>query len=201
MRVIGITGGVGAGKSEVMKLLEQTCRCRTVFCDDVANRLKEPGEACYEEMVQLLGCGILKEDGAIDRGKMAELIFSDPQLLARVNAVIHPAVKAFITNEIEKERQNGFIDYFMIEAALLIEDGYDKICDELWYIHADEAVRRERLLVSRGYSSEKTSGIMKNQKSREEFGKYCTVTIDNSKDMEHTRTQIIRALAESSARE
>lgn len=190
MKVIGITGGVGAGKSEVLKMIEGACRCRIIYSDDVGNRVKEPGEICYEEIVRLLGSGILKEDGTIDRQKMAERIFSDVSLLEKVNAVIHPAVKEYILHEMEKERRRGFFDYFFIEAALLIEEGYDKICDELWYIHADDEVRRARLRSSRGYSDEKIGQIMSHQHSREEFEKYCTIRIDNSKDREYTRTQI-----------
>lgn len=194
MKVIGITGGVGAGKSEVLRMIEEACRCRIIYSDDVGNKVKEPGGACYEEIVCLLGKEVLKEDGTVDRQKMAEKIFADGCLLQRVNAVIHPAVKKYILSEMAEERRKGLVDYFFIEAALLIEDGYDKICDELWYIHADDGIRRMRLASSRGYSDEKISRIMGHQRRREEFEKYCKVTIDNSKDIEYTRTQIIRNL-------
>lgn len=194
MKVIGITGGVGAGKSEVLGMLKEVCRCRIIYADDVGNKVKEPGEACYEEIVRLLGSGILKEDGMIDRKKMAEKIFADKFLLQEVNAVIHPAVKKYILNEIEEEQRKGLVDYFFVEAALLIEEGYDKICDELWYIYADEEIRRQRLVLSRGYSGEKIRQIMSHQRRREEFEAYCKVTIDNSKDREYTRTQIYNYL-------
>lgn len=193
--MIGITGGVGAGKTEVLKIIEESCNCRIIHSDDVGNRVKEPQGECYEEIVSLLGNGILKEDGTIDRGKMAEKIFSDQELLSKVNGIIHPAVKRYILKELEKERENGTFTYFFIEAALLIEDGYDKICDELWYIHTEDEVRKARLKASRGYSDEKTEQIMKNQRCREEFEKYCRITIDNSKDRENTRAQIKKALA------
>lgn len=190
MKVIGITGGVGAGKSEVLCMIGQMCRCRIIYSDDVGNRVKEPGEACYEAVTELLGAEVLKEDGTIDRRKMADKIFSDQELLRKVNAIIHPAVKTYILNEIEEERRKGLVDYFFVEAALLIEEGYDKICDELWYIHADDEIRRVRLKASRGYSDEKIRQIMSHQRCREEFEKYCGRTIDNSGDRACTRTQI-----------
>ena len=95
----------------------------------------------------------------------------------------------------EKERKK--LDYLFIEAALLIENGYDKIVDELWYIYADVEVRRQRLKASRGYSDEKIDDILKGQLSDEEFRKYADFVIDNSGDENDTRRQIDLKLGEN----
>ena len=86
------------------------------------------------------------------------------------------------------------MDFLFIEAALLIECGYDKIVDELWYIYADKEVRRQRLKESRGYSDEKIDNIFKNQLSEDKFRSHCKVVIDNSGTLEDTCKQIDRAL-------
>ena len=145
MKLIGITGGVGAGKSLVLQLLQKLCRCRVLLADEAGNEVKLPGQPCYERLVELLGRQVLAPDGTIDRKKMAERIFADPALLEQVNGIIHPEVKRYILKQVEEERSKGEIDYFFLEAALLIECGYEAVVDELWYIHADPAVRRQRL--------------------------------------------------------
>ena len=93
-------------------------------------------------------------------------------MLEKLNAIVHPAVKEYIKRAIEKEREYG-TPFFVIEAALLIEDKYDEICDELWYIYADEQTRIERLKLHRGYSEEKIRDLFANQLSEEEFFQHC----------------------------
>lgn len=197
MKVIGVTGGVGAGKSTVLSYIEKSCNCRIIFSDQVANDIKLKGQSCYEPIVELLTKDILGDDGEIDKKKMAAKIFADENLLAKVNAILHPAVNNYIFGEIEKEKNRGKLDYLFVEAALLIENGYDKVVDELWYIYADEAVRRERLKASRGYSDEKIDDILKGQLSDKEFRKYADFVIDNSGDENDTKRQIDLKLGEN----
>lgn len=189
MKIIGITGGVGAGKSEVLSYLEEKYHARVILADQVANKIKEPGQVCYEPIVQLLGSSVLMADGQIDRKKMGQLIFSDAKLLKRTNEIIHPAVKAYIGKEIEKAKKEN-VSIFVIEAALLLEDNYDAICDELWYIYTREEVRRARLKTSRGYSDAYIDQIMAKQLSEETFREGCDVVIDNSDAFEYTASQI-----------
>ena len=196
MLIIGITGGVGAGKSSVLQYMEEQYRCRVVLADDVGNRVKLPGEICYNRLVELLGRDILDEKGYIDKLKMAEAIFSDKDLLAQVNSIIHPAVEEYILSQIQTEKENGNVDFFFVEAALLIECGYGRHVDELWYIFASEEVRRSRLKASRSYSDEKISAIMQGQLAEEEFRKNCTVVIDNSGDFSDTKKQIDKLLGD-----
>ena len=196
MHVIGITGGVGAGKTKILTYLSEHYSCRIILADEVANQLKEPGQKCYEEIVTLLGTQILKPDGTIDRLKMAERIFSDRELLQHVNEIIHPAVKEYIFQAIEEERHRDKIDFLFLEAALLIEEGYESIVDELWYIYADEAVRAERLKANRQYSDEKIQKILRSQLSDAEYRAHCSTVIDNGVALEETYRQIEKKMGE-----
>ena len=194
--IIGVTGGVGAGKSRVMDYLREIYNCRVILSDQVANDIKKRGYPAYDELVELFGRDVLGDDLEIDRAKMAAAIFKDRNLLEKVNNILHPAVNTFIINIIDEERDRGVLDFVFVEAALLIENGYDRIADEMWYVYAAEDVRRERLKKSRGYSDEKIDSIMAQQLSDEEFRKHCHFVIDNGVDFESTAASIDKKLEE-----
>ncbi|MBO4374515.1 MAG: dephospho-CoA kinase [Lachnospiraceae bacterium] len=188
--VIGITGGVGAGKSSVLSILEKVSNCRLIIADEVAKKLQEPGERCFEELVSAFGEKILDEKGRIDKACLAKVIFDDPEARDRVNSIIHPAVNKYITDVINDERKKNNLEFLFIEAALLIECGYDSICDELWYVYAAEDTRRKRLKETRGYSDEKISSIFISQLPEEEFRKHCAEVIDNDADESAVKIEI-----------
>lgn len=190
MRLIGITGGVGAGKSTILEYIKAHYLCRIYLADEVAHVVKEPGQPCYRALVELLGRDILEEDGRIHKGRMAERIFRDENLLEQVNAIVHPAVQEYLLEKIQEARQEGQTELFFIEAALLIECGYRDIVDEMWYIYAKEDMRRQRLLESRGYTLEKIEQIMNSQLTEEAFRAGSDFVIDNSGTPEESFRQI-----------
>ncbi len=197
MKVLGITGGVGAGKSTVLARLSEKYQARVIQADQAAHLLEEPGQKCYQEIVDVFGKEILCADGTIDRRLLGEIVFQDAESLKRLNAIVHPGVKSYIAEEIRKERGAGKVPFVVVEAALLIEEHYEEICDEIWYIHTEEEVRRKRLMASRGYTPEKIGEIMKNQLSEKQFFEHCQFVVDNSSDfIENTYEQMDRGLIE-----
>lgn len=197
MKVLGITGGVGAGKSTVLDYLNRRYHARIIQADLVAHYLMEPGQVVYYKVVEAFGSGILRGDQTIDRQKLGKVVFEDQKKLEKLNSLVHPAVKEYISSEIEKERKAGQVPFVAVEAALLIEDHYETICDELWYIFAEEDVRRKRLLASRSYSYQKSDSIMKNQLPDDIFRESCQFVIDNSDEtVQNTFEQIDRGLKE-----
>ncbi|MGI6093954.1 MAG: dephospho-CoA kinase [Lachnospiraceae bacterium] len=193
MKVIGITGGVGSGKSEVLNYMEAHFDARIVQADDVDHLLTQPGGICYQKEIELFGKDILKKDGSIDRSRIAEIVFHDKDKLKQLNAIVHPAVKDYIVKELEKARKENY-EFFFIEAALLLEDDYKGMCDEVWYVYCEEEVRRERLKKSRGYSDEKISSMMANQLPEQVFEENCDFQLYNSEDVAHTYLQIERRI-------
>ena len=189
MKVIGITGGVGSGKSRVLSYMEEQINAVICQADHVAWNLQEPGQKCYVEIVEHFCRDILYDDGTINRKKLGEIVFNDNKELLVLNGIMHPAVKEAIVEQIQMEREKQ-TEYFVLEAALLLEDGYKQICDEMWYIYTDEMTRRLRLKESRAYSDEKIDAIMASQLSEEVFRKECQIVIDNSGDFEDTCYQI-----------
>ncbi len=197
MKVLGITGGVGAGKSTVLTYLSEKYHARVIQADQVAHLLQEPGQVCYEQMIEYFGREILNEDQSISREKLGGQVFSDPEKLAALNAMIHPQVKEYIKKEIQKEQEKGEVPFVVVEAALLLEDHYEVICDEIWYVHTADEIRKERLMASRGYSEKKVQEIMKNQLLEEMFRKGSQFVVDNSGDfVQNTYKQIDKGLVE-----
>ena len=191
---IGITGGIGAGKSEILSYIRKHYKCEIYLADEVAHEVKRPGTECYRALVDLLGKEIINPDGQIDKARMAEKIFADASLLEKVNQLIHPAVKVYLLEHLEKARAAGEVELFFVEAALLIECGYGELVDEMWYIYADEQVRRERLKKARGYSEEKIENIMAKQLPEQKFRENCDFVIDNSGELADSYRQIDRKL-------
>lgn len=107
---------------------------------------------------------------------------------------MHPAVKEYVLNAVKEAKKEG-IFMLVLEAALLIEEGYGEICDELWYIYASEEVRRKRLKSSRGYSDEKIDSIFASQLKEAEYRRHCKGVIDNDGDIENTIASINKALS------
>ena len=194
MRFIGITGGVGAGKTEILNYIRRHYKCEIYLADRVAEQLQEPGTECFEALVKLLGEEVKTSEGYLDRAKMAGQIFADPALLEQVNEIVHPAVKRFLLEKLKAAKESGETELFFVEAALLIEGGYRALADELWYVYADEAVRRRRLSLGRGYSEEKISRIMSRQLTEKVFRESCDFVIDNSGSLEDSYRQIDRKL-------
>lgn len=189
MRIIGITGGVGAGKSKVLEYLENTYSAVVCQADIVARNLEKKGTVCYRKIVEQFGTDILQENGRLDRKKLAQIVFGDSEKLQVLNEIVHPAVKNRIARMIREEKKKG-TKLFLLEAALLLEDHYDEICEEIWYVYAQDTVRKKRLQLARGYSEEKIEAMFRSQKTRDEFLELCDRAIDNSGDFETTCAQL-----------
>ena len=186
MRVIGITGGIGTGKSTVLNVMKEQFGAYVLEADKLAHRLMEPGQTAYRKIVDTFGTAVLSEDRTIDRGKLGEAVFQDQGALKQLNEIVHPAVKEYILQDIEAKKGEGQTDYYVIEAALLIEDGYRLICDELWYIHTDREERINRLISGRGGNREKWEQVIASQSEEAFYKDNCDVVIDNGKNLKNT---------------
>ena len=194
MKILGITGGIGTGKSKVLTYLENEHHATIRQLDQVARALQKKGTSCYYQIVEVFGAEILLADGELNRAKMAQMIFEDPKKRQVLNQIIHPKVKEWIREDIKKVKACGTLLY-VIEAALLIEDNYKEICDEIWFIYSDKSVRMRRLEESRGYSRDKIEQIMSAQLTDKEFRENTSVIIDNSGKFLDTIIQVKEKLA------
>lgn len=196
MKVIGITGGVGAGKSTILAYLEKELGACVIQADQVGHQVMEPGACCYQPILELFGKDIKKEDKTIDRRRVSDVVFNHAEMLEKLNAIVHPAVKSNILERLEEERKNGRA-LCVVEAALLLEDHYEKFCDKVWYIHTDAEIRIARLMESRGYTREKAKDIMAQQASEAFYRAHTDYVIENNGDLTETYRQIREGIEKS----
>ena len=195
MKVIGITGGVGAGKTQILEYLNNKYGATICQADAVGKKLQKKGTECFDEIVAHFGTEILDAKGELDREKLADIVFSDKVELSVLNSIVHPAVKEEIYKKIAKEERKN-TNLFILESAILIEDHYEEICDELWYIYVEDSIRKKRLIYARGYDSKKVDDIIAAQLPKSMFMKHCDRVIDNSNTFEETKIQLDKIVAD-----
>lgn len=196
MKVIGLTGGIGSGKSLVAKILNEKYEAFLLNSDAIAKAQMEPGGESYQEVIDYIGRDIVAEDGTIDRAKLAKIIFDSKEKRLKINEITHPKVLTRVEKEIQTIREQGTIPYLVVETALMIEAGYDYICDEVWYVYAPEEERRKRLKAERNYSDEKIASIFENQSSEEAFRVKFSRVIENTGDVSFLEQQVDKLIKE-----
>lgn len=189
--LIGLTGGIGSGKSTVSKYLSEH-GCTIVDADQIARLVVEPGSEALEEIKKVFGAKFLTPDGRLDRKKLGRLVFANKKMLAKLEAILNSK----INGEIWRQIQEADTDIVVLDAATLIEAGYDQNVERLWIVDADDEVRIERVMERDGMSREDVINRMNNQMSREKrLDRECTV-IDNSGTVEETYENVRKALEE-----
>jgi len=192
-KVIGLYGGAGSGKSEAARYLREKYGAYIIKADDIGHRLYRKNRPGYKAVVRLCGKKILDDNGQIDRSRLSQMLFTDNQLLMRVNECIHPMVYARtrqLVSDYSQKHKRGLVFF---EAALLPDRPLDFI-DENWYIHSDRSERSVRMYVTRNYSQEKISALISNQPSDAEYRLYCDTVIENNGTIKELEDNIDEAL-------
>lgn len=196
MKVYGITGGAGTGKSEVIRMLREDFNGYVIMSDDVARELTLKDHVSYRLIVAHFSEDILGEDGEIDRKKLADVVFNDAEALEQLNQMTHPYVREEILRQINEAKKSGQYAFVALESAILLECGYENICDEFWYVYTDPAIRRQRMKETRNYSDEKIDAIMKNQPDDAKSCARCQFIIKNNTTLEDVYEQLKAKLIE-----
>ena len=189
MFILGITGGIGAGKSKVLNYLNTRFNAYIVEADSLAKELMLPGGQIYDKIYEHFPTAIPIKGRPIDRKVLADIVYNDEKALHTLNSLVHPAVKEFILNDIKAKELQG-TGLYVIEAALLIEDGYKEICNELWYVRADIDVRINRLVTMRDMSREDALKVIRNQKPDEFYMDNSDFILDNNSDFDAAKRAI-----------
>jgi dephospho-CoA kinase len=188
MKRLGITGGIESGKSAVAGMLREL-GFRVIDADALGHSVMEPGTRAFEEIKRDFGDGVIGADGRIDRGKLGAIVFADAEKLKRLNAIVHPRVEEEMVRQFAEWEKSGVADAAFVEAALLVEAGYQKNLDGLVVAWCRPEQQMERLL-ARGLSEVEARRRIAAQMPAGEKLKYATEKIDCSGSLEETRRQV-----------
>jgi dephospho-CoA kinase len=173
---VGLTGGIGSGKSEVARRLAAQ-GAAVIDADLIAREVVAPGTPGLAEVAEAFGPGILGPDGALDRDRLGEVVFADPALLAKLNSIVHPRVRERML-ALEQAVPPGAI--IVQDVPLLAENGLAGLYDVVVVVDATPRVQAERLVRDRGMTRQQAAARMAAQASREERLAIATIVIDNS---------------------
>lgn len=175
-RVIGITGGIGSGKSSVSTYLKNHYDSTFISADRIGRILMGKGRSIYKALVKEYGTQILKKDQTIDTVSLSQIAFHNRKSQEKINRIEHPLIREEIMKRIDRTEK----PVIFLEAALLREGDLVSLCDYVLYVYADSAVRKERLKSSRGYSDKKIETFFALQKKDSEYQMIADAIIDNS---------------------
>jgi dephospho-CoA kinase len=191
MLTIGLTGGIGSGKSTVAKILGEF-GAPIIDADKVAHTTYAPGGAAYDAVVAAFGATILAPDRTIDRGKLGAIVFGNPDRLNKLTSIVWPATFQSIRAKVVDLRASGAMTPIIVEAAILIEANWQPLFDEIWLVRASRQTVIDRIERQRGLKPAETEARIHAQLSDQEREKYASLVIDNNGSLDELREVLNR---------
>lgn len=188
MKVIGITGGIGSGKSTVTQYLAELGAV-IIDADKVGWKVYKPDTEGWHDVVSEFGKQVVDENGEINRKKLGEIVFNNPASMERLNQIMHPRMYKMMEEKIDEYRQQG-VDVVVLEAAVLIEANWTPLVDELWVTMASEKAVLERLKKQRGLAEEQVLSRIRSQLSNEERTNRANEIILNDGDLDDMKKSV-----------
>ncbi len=184
---VGLTGGIGSGKSTVADFFAAR-GVPVIDTDELARELVRPGEAAHTEIVRQFGPDVLDTSGALDRGKMRNRVFNDPMQRKRLEAILHPRIRA----EVQQQLASFNAPYAIIAVPLLIETGGGDLVDRILVVDCDESLQVQRVAARSGLEPAEVRRIMTAQASRKERLAHADDVIENNADLVQLEKQVTR---------
>jgi dephospho-CoA kinase len=178
MKIIGLTGGIGSGKSAAAGFLKGL-GAEVIDLDEVGHQALEKGGGAYEKVVKEFGTGVLDDAGVIDRARLGDVVFKDKEALKRLTEIIHPVIDRIVAQKVSESQLKG-IGVLVLEAAAILEAGKTWQVDEIWVMTADEKAAINRLKGRPGYREEDVRRRIRSQLTNKERIRHADVVIDNN---------------------
>jgi len=191
MVVIGLTGGIAAGKSTIAQELARLGAV-VIDADKVGHEAYAPGTEGWQLVRDAFGEGVVAPDGTIDRRALGAIVFADPAQRDRLQAIVWPLIKRMIAERLAELRAAGTVPVAVVEAAVLLEAGWQDLVDEVWVVIVPPEVAIERLVARNGLTPEQARARLAAQLSNEERARRATVVIDNARPLDETLAQVRR---------
>jgi len=192
VKTIGLTGGIGSGKSTVSQLLGEL-GAFVIDADKVGHEIYLPGKEAWKQVTAAFGQDILAPDQTIDRKKLGAIIFGSDDARKKLNSIVHPLMFKDIDYRIKEKRADGFTKPIVVEAAILIEANWLPLADEVWLVVTNKNAVIERVASQRGLSAKDTETRIASQLSDAERRKYATLVIENDGSLEDLKIKVQQA--------
>ena len=192
MKTIGLTGGIGSGKSTVSQILAGL-GAWVIDADKVGHEIYLPGKAAWQQVTAAFGRDILAADQTIDRKKLGAIVFGSDEARKKLNAIVHPLMCKEIGRRIKEKRAEGVIQPIVVEAAVLIEANWLPLVDEVWVVVAGRSAVIERVAAQRGLSAHDTEARIVSQLADAERLKHASVVIPNDGALEDLQKRVSEA--------
>ena len=189
MRVIGLTGGIGTGKTQVSDVLEEL-GARVINADRLGHEAYSPNTETWHEVVATFGEDVLAPTGEVDRKKLGAIVFNDPHALSRLNAIVHPRIYAMVEERIAELGRNGEDGVVVVEAALLVEANWTALTDEVWVTTSSEDEVIRRLQARNNLDEQAIRDRIDSQMPQSERAKHADVIVCNSGSLAELRDQV-----------
>jgi dephospho-CoA kinase len=189
MLTIGLTGGIGSGKSAVARFLAEL-GAPILDADKVGHVIYQPGGPAYDDVIAAFGRGILASDGTVDRTKLGPIVFADPAQLKRLTSIVHPKMFQRMREMVAEMRTRGEWLPIVVEAAVLVEANWQPLFNEIWLVVAPREQVIARVERDRGMKREQTEARIKAQLSDEERRKHATLVIENNGTLDELRAKV-----------
>lgn len=189
-RILGLTGGIACGKSTISAYLKEF-GLPVIDADECSRVVVEKGSIGLEKLTKIFGNKILENDGTLNRKALGQIVFSDSEQLSLLNSVMEPLIREEISRRLNQENN---ADLVVLDAPLLIEQHYDKICDFIMTIDVPKKTQLERLIERDNLSEDEAKSRIESQLSSRERNGFADVVIDSSGTVEQTRKQVIKWL-------
>ena len=186
--VIGLVGGIGAGKSTVAAEFSRL-GCCAIDADAVGHAVLRESDV-RQAVAETFGGGVLDAAGEVDRKALAGVVFQHEAALAKLNALTHPRIAARISQRVADAQRDEAVAAVVLDAAVLLEAGWDHVCTVCVFVSAPNAARRDRVRENRGWDEAAWAGREKTQFSLDKKASRCEYTVDNSSDIPHLRQQV-----------
>jgi len=196
MLTIGLTGGIGSGKSTAAKILAEF-GAPIIDADKVAHTTYAPGGAAYDAVIAAFGTEIVAVDLTIDRKKLGAIVFGNSELLNKLTSIVWPATFKSIRAELDGLRASGEKTPVVVEAAILIEASWQPLCDEIWLVRASRQAVIDRIERQRGLKPAETEARIRAQLSDDERANHASLVIDNDGTLDALREVLKRVWSDA----
>ncbi|HHW22191.1 MAG TPA: dephospho-CoA kinase [Clostridiaceae bacterium] len=189
MTIIGVTGGIGAGKSSVSGILKELGAV-VLDADRISREVVEPHKPAWHEIRHTFGADVFNEDGTLNRKKLAGIVFSSEEKKLEIERIIHKEVIAYIEDRLKDLKDSGYDGVVVLDVPIPVERGFLDIVDRVWVVFSDDEARVERVMKRSGLSREEACKRINSQLTQEEYKKLAHETIENNGSFDELKEKV-----------